>query len=295
MSIRSKIQSLIAAANTATGESDATLTDAVQTLVGGYGQGGGGDSSLLNSLIDGTITSINYSGSTIRSSAFNACQQLETISAPDVTTIGDGAFTRCTKLKNFVFPKVTSSGNQSFRYDSEIEEITTTNFPLITNVSTSMFQDCSKIAKVFLPGANVGQQAFAGCTSLKTAVFKSFSYSGNFSNCSALEAADQTGGGNVAAYAFSNCGALTTLVLRSSTLRALSNTNAFNGTPFKSGGAGGTIYIHKALYDHLGDGSALDYKAATNWSTVDGYGTITWAQIEGSIYETQYADGTPIT
>lgn len=42
MSVKSKIQSLIAAANTATGESDATLTDAVQTLVDGYGQGGGG-------------------------------------------------------------------------------------------------------------------------------------------------------------------------------------------------------------------------------------------------------------
>ena len=44
MSIKSKIQSLISAANNATGESDTTLTDAVQTLVDGYGQGGGGGS-----------------------------------------------------------------------------------------------------------------------------------------------------------------------------------------------------------------------------------------------------------
>lgn len=41
MSIRSKIQALITAANTKTGESDTTLTDAIQTLVDGYGQGGG--------------------------------------------------------------------------------------------------------------------------------------------------------------------------------------------------------------------------------------------------------------
>lgn len=40
MSIRSKIQSLITAANATTGESDTTLTDAVQTLIDGYGQGG---------------------------------------------------------------------------------------------------------------------------------------------------------------------------------------------------------------------------------------------------------------
>ena len=41
MSILSKIQALISAANVKTGESDETLTDAVQTLVDGYGQGGG--------------------------------------------------------------------------------------------------------------------------------------------------------------------------------------------------------------------------------------------------------------
>ena len=41
MTILQKIQSLLTAANTKTGESDATLTDAVQTLIDGYGQGGG--------------------------------------------------------------------------------------------------------------------------------------------------------------------------------------------------------------------------------------------------------------
>lgn len=37
MSLKSKIQALITAANAKTGETDATLTDAVQTLVDGYG------------------------------------------------------------------------------------------------------------------------------------------------------------------------------------------------------------------------------------------------------------------
>lgn len=99
---------------------------------------------------------------------------------------------------------------------------------------------------------------------------------------------------SVPAVCFFNSGKLATIILRSTTLCTLGDTNAFNLTKFASGGAGGTIYIPKALYDHLGDGTANDYKAATNWSTVDGYGTITWAQIEGSIYETQYADGTTI-
>jgi hypothetical protein len=93
--------------------------------------------------------------------------------------------------------------------------------------------------------------------------------------------------------AFNTNSHIKTLVLRSTTVVSLQGATAVPNA-FKSGGAGGTIYIPRSLYDHLGDGTNLDYKAATNWSTVDGYGTITWAPIEGSIYETQYADGTPI-
>lgn len=85
---------------------------------------------------------------------------------------------------------------------------------------------------------------------------------------------------------FIQCSALETIILRKSDgLTTLGNVNNFNNTKFANGGAGGTIYIPKTLYDHLGDGTSLDYKAASNWSTIDGYGTITWAKIEGSIYE----------
>lgn len=87
---------------------------------------------------------------------------------------------------------------------------------------------------------------------------------------------------------------LDTLILRCSTLVTLGNINNVVGTKFKSGGTGGTIYIPKVLYDHLGDGSSSDYQSATNWVTVYEYGTITWAQIEGSQYENYYADGTRV-
>lgn len=60
MSIRSKIQSLITAANNTTGESDTTLTDAVQTLVDGYGQGGGGGSDIVSVSAE-TIGNFGYS------------------------------------------------------------------------------------------------------------------------------------------------------------------------------------------------------------------------------------------
>ena len=48
-----------------------------------------------------------------------------------------------------------------------------------------------------------------------------------------------------------------------------------------------TVYVPSALIS--------TYQSATNWSGYVNDGTVTFAAIEGSIYETQYADGTPIS
>lgn len=136
-------------------------------------------------------------------------------------------------------------------------------------------------------GIGAKNVAFPNLTSLNAA----------FNSCAKIEILDIGAGvSNIVANAFNAANNLNTLILRrSSSIVSLAATNAFNNNHFKNGGTGGTIYIPKALYDHLGDNSSLDYKKATNWTTVNGYGTITWAAIEGSAYETQYADGTSIT
>ena len=66
MSVLSKIQALITAANAKTGESDTTLTDAVQTLVDGYGQGGGIENGLeiVDYYDSGEIKEVNWYGDT---------------------------------------------------------------------------------------------------------------------------------------------------------------------------------------------------------------------------------------
>lgn len=78
-----------------------------------------------------------------------------------------------------------------------------------------------------------------------------------------------------------------TLILRRNSLASMPATTAFTNTPFASGGTGGTIYVPQALI--------AEYQAANNWSTILGYANNQILPIEGSIYETQYADGTPIT
>lgn len=189
----------------------------------------------------------------------------------------------------------------------------------VTTVRERAFQNVTALKTVSLTGKVwIKSYAFYGCTGITSfdakKAYKIFGNAFEKVACDALVFPNITGelganslsnfkgtkvdlggsGFSIKFSAFSGATNLATIILRSSYVLTLADTNAFNNTPFASGKAGGTIYIHKALYDHLGDGTSLDYKAKTNWSVIDGYGTITWAQIEGSIYETQYADGTPI-
>lgn len=183
---------------------------------------------------------------------------------------------------------------------SGCKSVTGITMPNVTNTGTNAFYNCDHVTSISLPSLrSSGVYALAGMKALTAIALPALTGgTPNFfmSGDTALASADFGPSVNgLSGQAFGSCSALRTVVLRRSSAIVTCATNTFIGTPFASGGAGGTIYIPKALYDHLGDGTALDYKAATNWSALDGYGTITWAKIEGSIYETQYADGTPIT
>lgn len=137
-------------------------------------------------------------------------------------------------------------------------------------ISDNAFNGCSNVVTLVLPGLNANMGSSALCQMVK------------------LTHADfGPGTTSITANCFSGDTMLTTIILRKASVVPLSNVNAFNNTPFKSGGTGGTIFVPSALIN--------SYKAASNWSTVNGYGTITWAAIEGSQYETAYADGTPIS
>ena len=230
------INALTTYANETTGKSDATLSDAVESLVDGYG--GGGDSFDANAWVDGTFTP-----------------------------------------KKIVFD-ADLNGKQYIFSHCPFEEIVWT-YESTRNINTS--------SRMFLQSPNL--KIFVATSFL--GAFGSASVNA-FDSCTSLEKVDWSGSG-INGKMFIGCSSLTTLILRRSSSIVSVVGNSFDNTPFASGKTGGTIYIPKVLYDHLGDGTSLDYKSATNWSTYDGYGTITWMPIEGSIYENAYADGTPIS
>ena len=213
--------------------------------------------------------------------AFNTCN-ITSFSAPTFTgTFGNYAFTSCANLVSVSAP-VNEKG-----------------------LASQIFKGCTSLTTVNLPKIRaLGSDAFYGCTSLVNVAFPqlgaTLNYVSNgvaanaFQNCTSLQTCDVGIAKDIAANAFNGCSSLSNLIMRRTSICSLSNVNAFTGSPAASGGTGINIYIPKSLYDHLGDNGSSDYKAATNWTTINGYGTITWHAIEGSYYETHYGDGTEI-
>lgn len=165
------------------------------------------------------------------------------------------------------FPNATNASSL-LAYRSGVTEVRLPNAGCIPD---SIFIDCKGLEKVFAPNAIfVGASGFFRCSKLQTAVFPKmkYLYSSAFQYCTNLESADfggtpESGQGLWRALIFDGDTKFGALVLRSSAVWALSNTNVFSGTKFASGKAGGTLYVPAALIS--------DYQAATNWATILGY------------------------
>lgn len=221
------------------------------------------DTTLINSL------TVNVSGGSLDWNAY----------ASNTIPTGDVVIDTATVIQTDAFRRkpITSA------YSATVARILGSAFAYCPSLVNAIFPACTNTQNT-----NTGNQ-FQG-SAVQNIVLPAFS-SGipiNFAQgASSLKVADIGVATSITTKAFSGCTHFDILILRrTDALCSLGNTNGVaENTPFKNGGAGGTIYIPKALYDHLGDGTALDYQSATNWSTVYGYGTITWAKIEGSAYE----------
>ena len=226
---------------------------------------------------------------TIGENAFSNAKSVIGLSFPNLTSIPKTAFASMgANVSRFYFPSVTSIAQESFNGTT----IRNYNFDSVVSVGFRAFNGASG-DDLLLPNIiTLGNDQQFRWSNFKKLVFPKLV---TMSGTPIMEASSTThiDFGPTTSINFGTCSSLSTLILRrEDAITALGGT--LSGTPFASGGTGGTIYIPEALYDHLGDGTSLDYKAASNWSTVDGYGTITWAKIEGSQYENYYANGTPI-
>lgn len=253
------------------------------------------DTTLINSL---TVNVSGGGGISVDDIATNTAPSGAVTLGSSVTSIEEYAFAG-KPITSITAPSVTSVKTYSLQ-NTQITTIDDTNFPSLgVSSQYNVLLRMSSLQHIKLSGQKIalssGSSALRDNTNLISAEFPhcaesvATSAKGMGGSCfygdTKLEIVDMGSCSSVGNSAFYNCSKLTTIIMRKTSLVTLNNTNAFSGSSFKNGGVGGTIYIPKALYDHLGDGTSSDYKAATNWSTVNGYGTITWHKIEGSIYE----------
>lgn len=192
--------------------------------------------------------------------------------------LAEGAMKGRTGVQYVTMPNIPSVRYQAFQFCSGILKIRATDIPVATVLYGTSFANCTNIVYAVLPS----------CRQLGTS-----SYGGVFTNCTKLKGVDLGGNGTedvpggINKQAFNGCTQFNILVLRSNRVLPLADINAFSSSKFASGKEGGTLYVPQALI--------ASYQAATNWSTILGYANNSIQAIEGSIYETQYVDGTSIS
>lgn len=139
---------------------------------GGSGGGGGEDeASVLDSLIDGSLTEITSNATSVRRYAFYTYTSLTTVDFPLATSIGNNSFYDCSSLTTVDFPLATIINTNAF---CDCSRLITVDFPSVWNIGTTAFKYCTRLTTVdFSAVTTIGSSAFAGCTSLITVILRS--------------------------------------------------------------------------------------------------------------------------
>ena len=186
-------------------------------------------------IIDGTIENISNTKATyIREYGFYKHPSLISASFPNAIKVNDYAFYQSPALSNVDISLVTEIGNFAFRGCTSLGAI---NFPNATTVGQGAFDECTNLSSVNLPLlGTVAPLMFRKCESLTTV--------------------DLPAATSIGTQAFYSSG-IASLTLRSNTVIALENADAFYFTPIEDGT--GYIYVPSALVD--------SYKVTDGWST----------------------------
>lgn len=232
--------------------------------------GGGGEGGDIDALLDGSITTLTSNTTKICNSGLVNRTSLKSLYLPNCLQLeNSGALQGCTNLETLSIPVCTYIGSNATNNDTKL---TTLIAPKIQTINAMGLKSIRVPILCFPEIVSSLNSSFEQNTALTTVDF----------------GATYVGSGGFYNYAFNGCTSFNTLILRTTNeIVVLRSTNAFQNTPFASGKAGGTLYVPSALIS--------EYQAATNWSTILGYTNNNIVAIEGSQYETAYADGTPIS
>ncbi len=173
-----------------------------------------GDGTYTLALYVGSATSFTVKDNTsaIAKNAFKGNPNLQEINLKAVKTINDSAFEGCSALRKVTAPQMEYVGASAFKDCVSLSDIVLTK---VRTLNAKAFQGCTSLTSVDLVGIkeeNLGNYAFDGCSSLRSATVNEMPYIGNymFQN-TALESFSFDGVTYIADYAFRYCENLTTI------------------------------------------------------------------------------------
>lgn len=148
--------------------------------------GGADGQELIDSLINGTITSIESNVLTIANSAFRSVNTLTTASFPLATTLNPYAFQSCKNLISLSIPSATYIAGYAL---PSCEKLPSIKLPNVTSVGIYAFQRCYSLHTVdFGSKCSLPNKVFDQCTSFKNLILRSTSGLSVLDNPSALDA-----------------------------------------------------------------------------------------------------------
>lgn len=110
----------------------------------------------------------SYAVTQIAEQAFNDCQEITSVSIPDIiTNIGGEAFSFCFSLKSASLPQSIATIPYALFYCCY--DLETVNIPeSVTKIEGRAFGDCYSLTSIKFPDSvtKIGQGAFSGCSSL---------------------------------------------------------------------------------------------------------------------------------
>lgn len=243
----------------------------------------------VTSVSDDTLTSI-------RSYGLAYMTALTSVDFPNLQTINSYAFYNDYDLvmEGWQFPKAKTIGNYAFRYCYGLTgEVTLPS--TVTSIGQYSFASCKNMTKFVANGAitTLGTYTFVGASAdhkmtmtechmpnLGTSIALNLNWGSTTAAnaCQQLQIVDIGKAKSIAANTFANCYKLDTLIMRRTSVTTCANVSAFLNTPLRGySSRTATIYVPENLID--------SYKAASVWTTINGYGYVTWKKLEGSIYE----------
>ena len=158
-------RALIETSEVEDGSIDLTIQGAKVVGEDAFGYHADGNNEYVSELRSITLTDATI----IKDSAFYACDNLISFSAPNVTEMENIVFVGCENLKDVYLPNLRETGHSAFRQCSALEKIT---LPELTTLSDTAFGLCRGLKEVNLPKVSrVMDCALVECISLERVTF----------------------------------------------------------------------------------------------------------------------------